>query len=141
MTTAYSNIFKRFLRKITDYDLSVLIDADLDTYMIGIMESAIPKFLYCQQDLSLKDDTTMNFTNTLTLTEEEILSGLMLIEWSNPYIYTQQLLKEKFGTRDYNLAASPANHLDKLIKLKNETQNEVRELMVYYYNLDDWGGS
>ena len=72
----------------------------------------------------------------LTDNEIEILANLMVLEWLKPQINSQQLLKEKFGNRDYELFSS-SSLLKEMKNLKKELENEVNEMItLYHYRLN-----
>lgn len=135
MTTTYDEIYRRFLGKIKDYDLesSSLSEEDKYTILLSYLNSAIPNFYTCKQNLSDKDDVLSTFNITLSPIEQEILSLYMVSEWLRPQILSQDNLFNALGTKDYNIY-SPGNLLDKLTKLKIESDKEVADLSkIYYY--------
>ncbi|HHU80515.1 MAG TPA: hypothetical protein GXZ35_04180 [Acholeplasmataceae bacterium] len=138
MATPYKDIFVSFLGKISDPYLADMTDNDIDAQLLKYLNSSIPKFRKCKQDLSLKDES--GFTETLTDEEVEILANLMVIEWLRPQINNLEILKQALSPKDFTLR-SQANHLKELQSLKKDAQSEISKLLVdYSYNnnvLDD----
>lgn len=138
MATPYKDIFVSFLGKISDPYLADMTDNDIDAQLLKYLNSSIPKFRKCKQDLSLKDES--GFTETLTDEEVEILANLMVVEWLRPHVNNLELLKQALTPKDFKLT-SQANHLKELQALRRDTQSEISRLLVdYSYNnnsLDD----
>lgn len=129
MPTPFSDIYDRFLRKVSDYSLVNLTNEELDTLLADYLTSAIPKFRKCRKDLSLQ--TSSQFDEDLTGDEQEILATLMILEWISPRIYTIELLKQSLGSKDWQLY-SQANHLKELRSLRSDIENELDRMMIDY---------
>lgn len=125
------------MEKVTDYSFTSYTDKELEAKFLKFLKKAIPKFAYyCAQDLTNRNDTTGTFNITLTADEIEILATLMVLEWLKPQINSQQLLKEKFGNKEYNLFSS-SSLLKELKDLKKETENEANEMItIYHYSTE-----
>jgi hypothetical protein len=132
MSTQYSDVYDRFLSKITDYDLANLTDQELKNTLLKYLKSAVANFKYCTKDLKDRDDTLQVFNIDLDEIEQEIIAKLMVIEWVNPYINSQENIRQVLGSRDYKIY-SPANMLDKLLELKKTMQDEVQSDLTFYY--------
>lgn len=128
-----------FLDKISDYEISKLIDDGeqdtVDDMQLSYLKSAIVKFYrYCQNDLTDRNDTTLIFTDTLTDEEIEILATGMLLAWLNPHIHRLQLLKQALSSSDFRLS-SQASQLKELLNLKKEIKAELDQMITEYgYN-------
>jgi hypothetical protein len=133
ISTLYSAIYDVFLEKITDFDFVSLSSTDLELQLKCYLKGAIQNFLiYCEQDLKLRSDTTATFNITLTDMEIEILAMLMVPQWLNPQINSQQLLKEKFGDREYNLFSS-SSLLKQVKDLRDSAVKEANDMIAIYY--------
>lgn len=131
--TTYQEIFALFTNKITDYNLPSLTQDEAEFRMMKFLDSSISRFTpYCQKDLSDKDDTLKQFNIDLSTLEKEILALMMVYEWTNSFVLSEEFLKQKLGTKDYQIY-SPANHLEKLIQLRSSIQNEIDDLIKLYY--------
>ena len=135
--TPYSNVYKRFLRKITDYGLAELSNEDMEDIMNGYLDSAISLFTKCEKDLSDRDDEKQCFNDSITDIEQEILSRLLVIEWIEPQINSIMNLQPILNDHDFE-TYSQANFLKVKIELKNDLQSEIDNLMVNYtYDIGD----
>ena len=137
MATPFSDIYERFLRKITDYRLAELIQNDFnaaDNRMYGWLESAIPKFSKCNTDLSDRDETNKQFNNDLTDYEEEILSLLMVVEWLEPEVKSIMDMKNLLYNNDFK-TYSTANLLKEKKDLL-ESAIERSDKMIVQYTFD-----
>lgn len=136
MATPYSEVYAAFLRRISDTDLLQLSQEELSSVLKSFLKGAITQFSKCKQDLSLRDDNLEQFDIDLTDREIEILGALMVVEWLRPTINTSYLLKQTLSTKDFKIY-SQANHLDELIKLKKEAEEDA-ERMIMGYLYDNW---
>lgn len=129
MGTPFTDIYGSFVQKISDYSFVNLTDEEMDEYLNDLLKAAIPRFKKCVKNLN--DNNDIQFNETLTREEIEIVSLLMVIEWLRPRINNIELLKQSFNTKDWN-TYSQANHLKELSTLKDETQLEVDNLIISY---------
>jgi hypothetical protein len=136
MGTAYSEIYNMFEEKINDYDIAKLISdgyqSTVDAMYLSYLKTAISKFkAYSKSDLADRNDTTLVFTETLTDTEIDILSLLMVLEWIRPLINRVTLLKQALNNTDFRQFSQQA-HLKELINLKKNTKEEIDGLIVEF---------
>lgn len=103
MATPYSKIYDRALAKITDYDLAVLPEDDVQLMLRGWLDSSIAKFRKCESDLSDRDDELNAFNIDLVDEEIEILALLMVCEWLEPQINSVLLTHQMFGGKEEKL--------------------------------------
>ena len=71
------------------------------------------------------------FNTELTQEEINIFAHLMLVEWVNRQLASVDVTKQAYGSRDFEFT-SHANHLDKLIKLKESFSKEATRLQRLY---------
>jgi hypothetical protein len=102
-----------------------------EEFMEDFLLSAIVKFPNCKNDLSDRNSTGKTFNKTLTETEEEILSKLMVIEWLEPMINNVMLLKQALSDSDFKLY-SQSQHLDEMLTLKDKSLIEIDNLIIQY---------
>jgi hypothetical protein len=132
MSTPFSDIYDIFLGKITDYDFLAVDDLTLSDTLERYLLSATAKFIRCFSDLSY-DIALEQYNNDITNLEKEILAALMVIEWLSPQIYRTSLLKQAMNTKDFKVS-SQAEHLQRLLQLRQYSQDEVDGLInVYTY--------
>lgn len=136
MATPYSKVYDAFLRRVSDTDLANLTQEELANVLKSFLSGAVVQFSKCKQDLSLRNDDLEEFSVDLTDREIEILGALMVVEWLRPTINASYLLKQTLSTKDFKIY-SQANHLDELIKLKKEAEEDA-ERMIMGYLYDNW---
>ena len=121
MATPYQEIYDLFLQKINDQEFLSLPDEDIEQFCFKYLKTATTKFKKCNQDLK----------------DREILSIIMIEQWISPQIYNIMNLKQFMGDREFKYY-SQANHLDKLMMLKNTLQSDSeREVTNYTYEQSD----
>lgn len=137
MSTDYSLIFDRFITKINDQQFLRLPEDDIEEFCKKYLRSAVTKFKNCNTDLTNRDDSMGMFYEDLKESEIEILSLFMGLEWLNPLIYNRTNLQQFLGDREYRYY-SQANHIDKLILLRDMWISDVeREMISYSYDADN----
>lgn len=133
--TTYDKIYSRFLIKINDYELKETANSDpqlFDEILLKYLQGAIPKFHYCVKDLSQRDDVNKQFSIELTELEQEILATKMVLEWLTPMILREENIRQSLGSKDYKIFSS-ANHLQRLLDLKEVYEKEDNDLSKMYY--------
>lgn len=124
--TPYSNIFDRFEKKITDFDLDGLIPANIAEIEIALLNDACAMYVTSTEDLS-RDDGAESFTYDLTETSELILSDYMLYLWCHPYVYNQELFETHFSTMEYQ-KFSPSAAMEQIRKLMQWAERQAGRL-------------
>jgi hypothetical protein len=129
MSTPYSEIFDRFERQITDYDLFTMLDVDKQSNYKKILSNAVVHFDYaCDSDLSDKDDTAETFTADLTDTEQLTVALYMAYEWSLPYVQNQDLLQQYITVSSLNIGSQSLQlaQVQKLNKLSKDRADGLK---------------
>lgn len=129
--TPYYNVYKRFLRKITDYGLAELSNENMEDIMNGYLDSAISLFVKCKKDLSARDDEKQTFNEDLTDAEQEIIAKLLVVEWIEPQINSIMNLQPILNDHDFE-TYSQANFLKVKLELKTDLKSELDNLIVNY---------
>lgn len=143
MATPFSDVYTYFLSNVTDYSLLELDELALEDNMKRWLLSAIVNFPNSKNDITDYDEVSGQFNIDLSNTEKIILGKLMTIEYLNPYLLDETLLKQTLNSKDYR-SYSPAKHLESLEKIKNQLNNDV-SLMISRQsysvkNLEEWFG-
>jgi GTPase involved in cell partitioning and DNA repair len=134
MPTLYSSIFTKanilfedaqLLANLTDEELTELLEIFLD-------KSKSIYFKNCKKDLTDVDNTLKQFNEDLTSEEEWILATGIRLVWLERKLYKEESLRDKLTTKDYNSSHSTANLIEKLTMLKNETEKNLKNLVVDY---------
>ena len=143
MATPFSDIFGLFLSNIADDSLIDLDDIAREDNMKAWLVNGLAGYHNPKSDLTF-DLEKDEFVSDLDSTEKVILSKLMTIEYINPYLLDETLLKQKLSLKDYSVY-SPANHLKELRQLKESLSLEVSRLIVgqsySVSNINKWFGN
>lgn len=104
MATPYSDVINVFLSKITDYDLPKFTDTQKVEIVTGYLLSACRKFYTkCVVDLTDRDNTLLQFNQTLEDEIIDILVELMIVEWLTPKMLSSENLKSNLAPSDYKI--------------------------------------
>jgi hypothetical protein len=138
--TPFTDVFQRFLNKVTDSNLASLLPDTLESIMTEYLRSAIVRFRKCKQNLQDFDVDLQQFNIDLTIEEIEILANWMRLEWIDQQINRIELVKQSLSSKDYAMY-SQANHLQSLLSLRDVTSKDNYTLMKYYsYDNNDLSG-
>lgn len=138
MATPFEEIYDFFLSKVTDYSFASFTNTELEEEFEKYLRSACTKFFSANERLE-RDFTFKEFTNDLTDLEKEIIASLMVIEYLNPKIIATENMKQFLASKEYKIY-SQANHLSKMIELRNGYRSEVQHLMSSYSYQGGIGG-
>lgn len=132
--TSFQTIYDSFLSLITD-DMYMEWGeeetyADLKNMFISAMSKfEFPRFkLYDFVEMDQEGD---HFNFALTREEINIFAHLMVVEWLNRQLASVDITRQAYSSRDFEFT-SQANHLDKLIKLKESFVREATRLQRLY---------
>jgi hypothetical protein len=131
MSTSFDNIKKRFFNKITDPDLASLLPDTIDSIVNEFLISATTRFQKCYKDINDYDTTLQQFNVDLNQVEIEIIASWMVYEWTNQHTMRAELLQQSMSSKDYAMY-SQANHLDKMIALKQQLYIETNQMILDY---------
>ena len=129
--TPFDTIKKRFLNKITDPDLASLLPDTIDSILNEYLNSAIVRFQKCKKDINNFDSVLQQFADDLNQVEIEILANWMVYEWASQQVYRVELLRQSLSSKDYAMY-SQANHLDKMLLLKQQLYIETNQMILDY---------
>jgi hypothetical protein len=138
MATPFEEVYYFFLSKVTDYSFINVTEGELEEELEKYLRSACTKFFSAGTRLE-KDMTFKTFERDITDLEIEVLSLLMVLEYLNPKIIATENMKQFLATKEYKIY-SQANHLSKMLELKNQIRSEVNHLMSQYSYKDGIGG-
>ena len=133
MNTSFTDIYRRFLRKVEDWGVVELSNEDAADIMFDYLLSAMAKFTKCRKDLDDFDQLSMSFNFKLTNREIEILSALMVVEWLTPFINSTQNTRQYFGSKEEKFF-SQKNFLEGLENLQNNWIITSKKLIRDYVN-------
>lgn len=133
MSTPYSDIFIKFSSLIEDAELlSRLTDDEYETLLeIFLSKAKTVYFKECKIDLSDVDSVLKQFNETVDEQSQWIIAEAMKFIWCESQLFKEEKLRNSIGSKDYDLY-SPANLIDKLVKLKQQTKKTLDEMVVSY---------
>ena len=126
--TAFDTVYNCFLGKITDDMYLEWTEEDTKKDLKNILLDAIPGFEFPRIPLT---HTNNSFNEDLTEEEVNILAVLMLNSWVQRQLTSIENTRMKYSGSDFKFT-SQANHLSKLINLKQECQKQDRHLQRLY---------
>lgn len=121
--TPFTEIYNRFLGKITDDMYFELTPEDTQRDLKNLLLDAIPGFEFPRFPLYDYDEKLEVYNCPLTSEEINILAILMYNGWLQRQIASIENTRMKYGGPDFKMT-SQANHLDKLMKLKQEAERQ-----------------
>lgn len=125
--TSYEEIYNVALSKITDPQLAMLPEEDLEAMLYGWTKSAIAKHRKCTSDLSDRDDELKQFNSDLTDLEVEILGILIAREWVSGQLLSVTNTLQVFSGKETKYF-SQAQHLAELQALDEKLRLEAQQL-------------
>lgn len=127
MATTYDAIYNLAANKLTDPELALLQDDELEELFHGYLMSAISQFRKCKNDLSDRDDELRQFNADLLDVEKEILAILVARQWLQPQLYSALLTKQVFSDKEQKYY-SQAQHISELRALDESLKIEAQKL-------------
>ena len=140
MGTPFTDVYNRFLGKITDDMYMELTPEDTIKDLNNLLIDAIPGFEFPRKNLMdyTIDTTTQNvlestssFTAELTSEEINILAILMMNNWLQRQVTSIENTRMKYSGSDFKFT-SQANHLAKLLSLLKEVQRQSHHMQRLY---------
>jgi hypothetical protein len=142
LATPYSDIFELFLAGIRDYRIDKLYQSatplNAEVYMTPFLIKGLVNFNNCTQDLESRDDTTREFSITLTTSEKVILSNLMLIEWATKEIHDILQMNLYLNDGDFSRHSEAQNLREKRALLDASREAVDKQITQYGYKNIDW---
>lgn len=134
--TSYEELYDVALSKITDPQLAMLPEEDLENMLYSWMRSAIAKHRKCKSDLSDRDDELKQFNSDLSDIEVEILGILIAREWVSGQLLSVTNTLQVFSGKETNYY-SQAAHLKELQALDEKLRLEAQQLSRDYTYIDN----
>lgn len=141
--TTFEEIYDRFFGKITDDMYLEWTKEDTQKDMYNILMDAIPGFefprfpLYDFTEVDVEDEetgivtTVPAFSAHLTSEEINILAILMYNTWLQRQVASIENTRMKYSGSDFKMT-SQANHLQKLMTLKQEAERQDHHMQRLY---------
>lgn len=129
--TSFQEIYDRFLGKITDDMYMEWTKEDTLDDLKNILMDAIPGFEFPRFSLYDFDIQTETFNCSLTSEEINIFALLMYNVWLQRQVASIENTRMKYSGTDFKMT-SQANHLSKLITLKQEAERQALHMQRLY---------
>lgn len=126
--TPFSDVYARFLSKITDYDFLTLEEEDLEAELFLRLQETLGKLPML--DLELHSET-QTFSRSLTSFEKSWFAQGMLASYLESKVYHLSNMRNHFSSKDFNVF-SAANHLKQMIELHRYADEEFTHLTNQY---------
>lgn len=129
--TSFETIYNRFLGKITDDMYMEWTEQDTLADMKNILIDAVNGFEFPRFPLYNYDPDAEIYNVDLSSEEINILAMLMYDRWLQRQIASIENTRMKYTGTDFKMT-SQANHLDKLMKLKQEAERQIKHAQRLY---------
>lgn len=136
--TSFEEIYELFLSKIQDYKIRNLfsVDSNVATDLCQkFLYGAIAKFRSCRKDIKTVNKEIGEFNVTLDITEQEILSNLMVEVWMNRNIMNITEMGLNLNDNDFKHYSEEKN-----LSGKQAARDEIREITsqeIWHYEFDN----
>jgi len=139
-TTPFQDIYDTFFALVTD-DMYLEWEeeetyADIkNIFLASVSKFEFPRFKLFDYTLTPSDDGdyTVGDTFNFLLDREEIniFAHLMIVEWITRQIATANVTRQRYSSKDFEFT-SQANHLSKLLNLRQTFKDESKSLQRLY---------
>ena len=122
--TEFTLIYDKFLSKLTDFSLAWLDKDVLESDLQERLITALSDFAQLPEEKTEVDLSTKTFTNGLSVEEQNIIATLMVINYLDKYILSEDNMRILLNSKDYK-QYSQAALLKELKATKSEYQSDV----------------
>ena len=134
--TSFITVYDRFFGKITDDMYLELTPEDTKRDLQSLLIDSIPGFEFPRVKLdfvisSEGEEDASYFESDLSLEEVNIIALLMKNAWLNRQITSIENTRQKYSGSDFKMT-SQANHLAKLLTLREESRREEFHMQRLY---------
>ena len=122
--TEFTLIYDKFLSKLTDFSLARLDKDVLESDLQERLITALSDFAQLPEEKTEVDLNTKTYTNGLSVEEQNIIATLMVINYLDKYILSEDNMRILLNSKDYK-QYSQAALLKELKATKSEYQSDV----------------
>ena len=122
--TEFTLIYDKFLSKLTDFSLARLDKDVLESDLQERLITALSDFAQLPEEKTEVDLNTKTFTNGLSVEEQNIIATLMVINYLDKYILSEDNMRILLNSKDYK-QYSQAALLKELKATKSEYHSDV----------------
>ena len=135
MATPYSDVFKRFKKRIEDIDLPNFTEEEQNEMLTEWLDTAIGyielEMLQIKNDLSDRDNGLQEFTADLNNPEKEVIALYMVAAWYEPKINSLKHILMMVGSKDEKWT-SQKEHMNMMIEARDLALKEARKYFLKY---------
>lgn len=129
--TEFTLIYDKFLSKLTDFSLARIDQEVLELDLQERLITALSDFTQLSEEKTLFDPTTKTFNENLSIEEQNIIATLMVINYLDKYILSEDNMRILLNSKDYK-QYSQASLLKELKNTKSDYQSDVDVKMNSY---------
>lgn len=129
--TDLQKVYDLFLDQITDDMYMEITKEETADLLFSLFKNALPWFEFPRFSLFDFDEELQIHNADLTIEEMRIISNYMIVEWMGQQLATIELTRLKYSGSDFKFT-SQANHMHKLMKLREEYKNNGFHLQRLY---------
>ncbi|MEJ7218474.1 hypothetical protein [Staphylococcus gallinarum] len=129
--TEFTLIYDKFLSKLTDFSLAQLDQEVLELDLQERLKTALSDFTSLPEEYTLIDQSNKSFVKKLTIEEQNIIATLMVINYLDKYILSEDNMRILLNSKDYK-QYSQVSLLKELKATKSEYQSDVDAKMNSY---------
>ncbi|MDK1672909.1 hypothetical protein QOK74_08485 [Staphylococcus saprophyticus] len=129
--TEFTLIYDKFLSKLTDFSLARIDQEVLELDLQERLITALSDFTQLSEEKTLFDPTTKTFNENLSIEEQNIIATLMVINYLDKYILSEDNMRILLNSKDYK-QYSQASLLKELKNTKSDYQSDVDAKMNSY---------
>lgn len=126
MSTPFSDIYNKFLFKVSTYKLIDLPEENRDYILRNYLDSACAEYeTELKVDVNDIDETKQCFNQTFNRIEIDLLAEAMVVQWLSPIIHDDELLQNRLNTRDFT-EYSTANLTEQIHNVYDCARKNIR---------------
>lgn len=131
MATTFSKVYESFFSKITDDMYMEYSKEQTESMQQDLLIEAIPFFEFPRVNIFDYDLDSKSFNCDLNVEEINIIATYMVVAWMGQQLASVDNVRMKYSGADFKFT-SQANHMDKLLKIKDSYQQKGFHLQRLY---------
>lgn len=137
MATPFSTIARRFKSLITEPLYAELPPEVAEADINSLILDAVDFFEFPKKNLDY-DEVLLQFNESLSREEINILARVALENWIDRYINNADIMRLEYGDKDFKISGQ-ASQLNALVNMRDRTNVRTRYLMRLYNRRDSAG--
>lgn len=126
MSTPFSDIYNKFLFKVSTYKLIDIPKDNREYILRNYLDSACAEYeTELKVDVNDIDEANQCFNQTFNRIEIDLLAEAMVVQWLSPIIHDDELLQNRLNTRDFT-EYSTANLTEQIHSVYDCARKNIR---------------